>query len=37
MAKETSTAATNEAIQLYDWPTANGWQISIMLEECGLP
>jgi GSH-dependent disulfide-bond oxidoreductase len=26
-----------EAVQLYYWPTPNGWKISIMLEECGLP
>jgi GST-like protein len=26
-----------EPIQLYYWPTPNGWKISIMLEECGLP
>ncbi|MGQ0619303.1 MAG: glutathione S-transferase N-terminal domain-containing protein [Panacagrimonas sp.] len=24
-------------IDLYYWPTSNGWKISIMLEECGLP
>ncbi|MCK0210057.1 glutathione S-transferase N-terminal domain-containing protein [Starkeya koreensis] len=24
-------------IQLYFWPTPNGWKITIMLEECGLP
>ena len=24
-------------IELYYWPTPNGWKISIMLEECGLP
>ena len=24
-------------IELYYWPTSNGWKISIMLEECGLP
>jgi GST-like protein len=24
-------------IELYFWPTPNGWKISIMLEECGLP
>ena len=24
-------------IQLHYWPTPNGWKISIMLEECGLP
>ena len=26
-----------EPIALYYWPTPNGWKISIMLEECGLP
>jgi GST-like protein len=26
-----------DAIDLYYWPTPNGWKISIMLEECGLP
>lgn len=31
--------ATNgqRPIDLYYWPTPNGWKISIMLEECGLP
>jgi GSH-dependent disulfide-bond oxidoreductase len=24
-------------IDLYYWPTPNGWKLSIMLEECGLP
>src|ERR1700683_3810494 len=24
-------------IALFYWPTPNGWKISIMLEECGLP
>jgi GST-like protein len=24
-------------IDLYYWPTLNGWKVSIMLEECGLP
>jgi GST-like protein len=24
-------------IELHYWPTPNGWEISIMLEECGLP
>lgn len=28
---------TQPAIELYYWPTPNGWKISIMLEECGLP
>jgi GST-like protein len=26
-----------DPIQLYYWPTPNGWKASIMLEECGLP
>ena len=29
--------ATRKPIELYYWPTPNGWKISIMLEECGLP
>lgn len=28
---------TISTIDLYYWPTPNGWKISIMLEECGLP
>ena len=24
-------------IDLYYWPTPNGWKISLMLEECALP
>jgi GSH-dependent disulfide-bond oxidoreductase len=24
-------------IELYYWPTPNGWKVTIMLEECGLP
>jgi GSH-dependent disulfide-bond oxidoreductase len=33
-----STRATAEPpIELYYWPTPNGWKITIMLEECGLP
>lgn len=28
---------TQNPIELYYWPTPNGWKISIMLEECGLP
>jgi hypothetical protein len=27
----------NKPIDLYYWPTPNGWKISIMLEESGLP
>lgn len=30
-------AAPGNPIDLYYWPTPNGWKISIMLEECGLP
>src|SRR5687767_15323030 len=30
-------AAPQKPIDLYYWPTPNGWKISIMLEECGLP
>ncbi len=29
--------ARRKAIDLYYWPTPNGWKITIMLEECGLP
>jgi GST-like protein len=29
--------AQSKPIDLYFWPTPNGWKISIMLEECGLP
>jgi GST-like protein len=28
---------SNTPIDLYFWPTPNGWKITIMLEECGLP
>jgi GST-like protein len=31
------TARRPQPIDLYYWPTPNGWKISIMLEECGLP
>ncbi|TDR94138.1 glutathione S-transferase N-terminal domain-containing protein [Enterovirga rhinocerotis] len=30
-------ALPENPIELYYWPTPNGWKISIMLEECGLP
>jgi GST-like protein len=26
-----------QPIDVYFWPTPNGWKVSIMLEECGLP
>lgn len=31
------TAQQTKPIELFYWPTPNGWKISIMLEECGLP
>jgi GST-like protein len=36
-AKAKRTAARIRPIELFYWPTPNGWKISIMLEECGLP
>lgn len=27
----------NQPIDLYFWPTPSGWQVSIALEEMGLP
>src|SRR5213593_2481504 len=30
-------ARDERPIDLYYWPTPNGWKITIMLEECGLP
>jgi GSH-dependent disulfide-bond oxidoreductase len=32
-----AAAGRERPIDLYFWPTPNGWKISIMLEECGLP
>ena len=32
-----SGGSRTKPIDLYYWPTPNGWKISIMLEECGLP
>lgn len=32
-----SRGAAAKPIDLYFWPTPNGWKVSIMLEECGLP
>jgi GSH-dependent disulfide-bond oxidoreductase len=39
ISRETSrqTKKRDKLIELYYWPTPNGWKISIMLEECGLP
>jgi GSH-dependent disulfide-bond oxidoreductase len=31
-----TAARRDKRIELYYWPTPNGWKISIMLEECGL-
>ena len=36
-AKSKSRANPSKPIELYYWPTPNGFKISIMLEECGLP
>jgi len=33
----TKRARQQRPIELHYWPTPNGWKISIMLEECGLP
>jgi len=30
-------AGSKKSIDLYYWPTPNGWKITIMLEECALP
>src|SRR3954469_25158193 len=30
-------ASAQQPIDLYYWPTPNGWKITIMLEECELP
>ena len=35
--KTSGKAKTPKPIELYYWPTPNGFKISIMLEECGLP
>jgi GSH-dependent disulfide-bond oxidoreductase len=32
-----SKSKKTRPIALYYWPTPNGWKITIMLEECGLP
>jgi GSH-dependent disulfide-bond oxidoreductase len=35
--RATSARRVDQPIELYYWPTPNGWKISIMLEECALP
>ena len=35
--KPASRRRPGKPIDLYYWPTPNGWKVSIMLEECGLP
>ena len=35
--KKKKVAKAAKPIELYYWPTPNGFKISIMLEECGLP
>jgi len=35
--KARGRAASAKLIDLYYWPTPNGYKVSIMLEECGLP
>lgn len=37
LSKSPKTSKPSKPIELYYWPTPNGWKISIMLEECGLP
>ena len=34
---QTATNKKQKPIELHYWPTPNGWKVSIMLEECGLP
>jgi GST-like protein len=36
-AGRTGARSTRTPIDLYFWPTPNGWKITVMLEECGLP
>ena len=35
--RKKKSAKAAKPIELYYWPTPNGFKISIMLEECGLP
>jgi glutathione S-transferase len=36
-ARGAKSAKPQHPIELYYWPTPNGWKISMMLEECALP
>ena len=36
-APKKASASAKRGIELYYWPTPNGWKISIMLEECARP
>jgi GST-like protein len=36
-ARQRLASRRDKPIELYYWPTPNGWKISIMLEECELP
>jgi glutathione S-transferase len=36
-AKPAAPPRPRKPIEFYYWPTANGWKVSIMLEECALP
>jgi GST-like protein len=36
-ARKGKSGKRQRPIELHYWPTPNGWKISIMLEECGLP
>ena len=36
-ARRRPAATPPKPIDLYYWPTPNGWKVSIMLEECGTP
>jgi GSH-dependent disulfide-bond oxidoreductase len=35
--KRGQSSKAEKPIELYYWPTPNGWKVSIMLEECALP
>src|SRR6201987_2261477 len=35
--KRGQSSNASKPIELYYWPTPNGWKVSIMLEECALP